>query len=291
MTSLTVLVCDDEPLALDRLADMLGGCADVDVVATVSDGRTALEQIAALKPAIAFLDIEMPGLDGFDIVQRLPHTIDAETSPLIVFVTAHPHFAPQAFDSGAIDFLAKPVRFNRLETTIARARTALADRGAARRLIELQGSLEELRRKRLEGAENDHLWIRRRSEVVRLGFDDIDHIRAEGEYIRLFAASMSYLHRDSITAIAKRLDPDTFMRIHRSVVVRIDTIVAIKRQLHGSIVLRTVSGEELPVGRKYSKAVRAKLLPRLSRDFDAVAEDRDTGQADDIAEKSTRSSS
>lgn len=259
MSVLRVLTCDDEPLALDRLDRMLDGIDDVEIVASCGDAETALKRMVDLRPDIAFIDIEMPKLDGFDIVEQMPTT---GKSPLIVFVTAYSQFAAQAFETGALDFLPKPVRRTRLDTTLLRARTALADREASGRLHELQGMIEELRDQRLQpDGEPAHVWIQRRGEAVRVDFSSIELIRAEGEYVRLHVGSTTYLHRELIGSIEQKLSPDQFLRIHRSTIIRRDQVAAIKRSIHGGSVIRLRSGDEFTVGRKYARSTRNALMP------------------------------
>ncbi|HEX8669867.1 MAG TPA: LytTR family DNA-binding domain-containing protein [Allosphingosinicella sp.] len=260
MTPLRVLVCDDEPLALERLSEMLARCAGVEVVARTQDARDALSKIVALSPNLVMLDIEMPGLDGFDVVERLGG-IAGTGPPLVAFVTAFPAFAIQAFETGALDFLAKPVRLSRLERTLQRARAALDQREAGRRLEEMKLALEALRSQRSSPhAEPDHVWIPRRGEFVRVDLDQIEWVRAEGEYVRLHTGNASHLYRELIGSFAEKLSPDRFLRIHRSYIVRRERVRSVRRSLHGGTLVRIASGEELPVGRKYAKAARAALL-------------------------------
>ena len=255
MTSLRVLTCDDEPLALDRLDRMLERCDGVEIVASCGDAETALVRMIELRPDIAFIDIEMPKLDGFDVVEQLPGDGEA---PLIVFVTAYSNLAAQAFETGALDFLPKPVRRTRLDMTLGRARAALTAREASGRLAELHKVLNELRAERTHvGEETAHIWIQRRSEIVRVDLSQVELIRAEGEYVRLFVGATTYLHRELIGSIEQRLDPRNFIRIHRSTIVRRDLVVAMKRSIHGGSIVRLLSGEEFSVGRKYAKATRA----------------------------------
>lgn len=255
MNVLRVLTCDDEPLALDRLDRMIERCEGVEIVASCGDAETALVHMIDLRPDVAFLDIEMPKLDGFDVVEQLPGGGEA---PLIVFVTAYSNLAAQAFETGALDFLPKPVRRTRLDITLDRARTALASREASDRLVELHRILHELRAERSQpGAEAAHIWIQRRGEIIRVDLSQVDLIRAEGEYVRLFVGSTTYLHRELIGSIEQRLDARHFLRIHRSTIVRRDLVVGIKRSIHGGSVVRLFSGEEFSVGRKYAKTTRA----------------------------------
>lgn len=265
MTPLRILVCDDEPLALDRLSDMLARCAGVEVVARTQSAQEALSQIASLSPNLVLLDIEMPGLDGFDIVERLGEIAQTGcTPPLIAFVTAFPAFAVHAFETGALDFLAKPVRLSRLEVTLERARVALEQREAGSRLVEIKLALEALRGRRGGvDEEADHLWIPRRGEFVRVDLDQIDWVKAEGEYVRLYTGNTSHLYRELIGSFAEKLSADRFLRIHRSYIVRREQVRSLRRSIHGGLLVQIASGEELRVGRKYAKATRAALLHTL----------------------------
>lgn len=259
MTPVRVLVCDDEPLAVSRVTSLLGRIANVELVGTAADGEEALERLATIQPDLLLLDIEMPGLDGFDVIERLQSPDRAPgTAPLVAFFTAYRRFAPEAFDSGAIDFLSKPVRLRRLERTIERAREAVEGREAVRRLRDLQGRLEHLREGRA------HVWISRRGEVIRVDLDHVDRVAAEGAYVRLHVDHDSFLHREPISSIEAKLDPSRFVRVHRSHIVHTGGVTSIRRTLHGGSELTLRSGERVPLGRRYAKEARRRLLDRES---------------------------
>lgn len=250
-----ILTVDDEALAIERLGDLLGKLPDIEVVGHASSGRAALDQIALLSPDAVLLDVEMPMLDGFDVVEELARA-DAQV-PMIIFVTAYPQFAATAFDSGAIDFLTKPVRLHRLEIAIDRLRQAMDGRSARTRLQELAGQLEVLRSSRNgDGAGHNHLWVQRRGDAIRVDLDAVEWVAAEGEYVRLNVGDTSFLHRESITAILDRLNPRRYVRVHRSYIVDIDRVVTVRRLATGSYQLMTDRGMKLPVGRNYRKLVR-----------------------------------
>jgi DNA-binding LytR/AlgR family response regulator len=261
---LRILLCDDEPLALQRLRDLLLRIPDVEVADAVSSGKEALEAVSRVQPDAVLLDIEMPSLDGFDVVEELARIGDS--MPLIVFVTAFPQFAALAFETAAIDFLTKPVRLHRLEHAIGRMRKAIEERSAAFRLRELASQLDALRAERMpKPAEQNHVWVQRRGEAVRVVLDRVDWVHAEGEYVRIVIGEASYLHRESLTALLERLDPAGFVRIHRSVIVNRDQIASVRRRPTGSYQLLTERGQELPVGRSYRKLVRAMLTNKEGR--------------------------
>ncbi|MBA3666639.1 MAG: response regulator transcription factor [Sphingomonas sp.] len=266
-TSLRVLVYDEEPLAVDRLSGMLSRCAGVEVVARTRSVGEALSQIVALSPNLLLLDIGMPGLHGFNIAKQFGQLVDGSRAPpLVVFVSAFPAFAVHAFDTGALDFLAKPVRRSRLEVALTRARTALEARESVIRFGEIKLALEVLRNQhRHPDFESDHLWIPRRGEFVRVDFNQIDWIQAEGGYVRLYTGNSTHLYREMIGSFSNKLNPQKFVRIHRSYIVRQDYVTSVRRSIHGRTIVRFASGDELPVGRKYSRAARTTFFHSSER--------------------------
>jgi len=256
--SLTILIADDEPLARDRLAGLIAELADVDMVAAAASGAEAIELIDKHRPDLVMLDVEMPKVDGFDVVETMArHAGEADGQPpLVCFVTAYPQFAANAFDCGALDFLCKPVRLSRLEETIRRARRALAERDAFTRLEELSGQLDRLREARSTTPSEASLWVQQRGQMTRIPFEALDWVEAEGEYVRLHCRDQSYLMRGSISALADRLADHGFIRIHRSAIINEARINAVKSGRAGVNVLLS-NGLTLPVGRKFRSPVRA----------------------------------
>lgn len=257
MKPLKVAICDDEPLATERLERMLNRLGDVEVVATFLGGEALLREFPG-GVDVLFLDVEMPKLDGFDVVEALSRRDWGEgaQAPLIICVTAHSEFAVTAFDCGAIDFLTKPVRLSRLETAIVRARTAVESRQAVRRLGEAVEQLAALKAGQAAAMGADSLWVRKGSGRVRLEVDRLDWISAEGECVRLHSGGESFLERSSITSFAQRLAPSGFIRVHRSAIVNPARIEKIDRTRWGSLTLRLADGSEIRVSRSYQDAVR-----------------------------------
>lgn len=258
MTSLRVAICDDEPLALERLSSMIDRMDGVELVAAVPSGKVLLDEVLAAKPDLVLLDIEMPHLDGFDVVEALSRIEwPAGTSPpLVIFVTAHPRFAVAAFDSGAIDFINKPARLTRLERAIARAGTARENLEARQRLGELQTQLDELKRLHGNFEPTGHLWVRRPGATVRVPLPSIEWIQADGEYVRIHCDANSYLERISLTSLAEQLGSAGFVRIHRSVMVNFRAVERLETGDWGRCLVRLLSGRQLPVGRTFRSAVR-----------------------------------
>ncbi len=258
MSVLKVAICDDEPLAVERLERMLRGLEGIEVVATYLSGETLISDFSGGFDVL-FLDVEMPRLDGFDVVEALSRRTSKETeqAPLIVCVTAHSEFAVTAFDCGAVDFLTKPVRLSRLETAIERARTAIDDRQARRRLGEVAGQLAALRAANSAAGEDEpSLWVRKGSQRVRLDLAKVDWIAAEGECVRIHSEGESFLERASISSVADRLGRAGFVRVHRSAIVNAARIEAIDRTRWGSLQVRLSGGGEIRVSRSYQDALR-----------------------------------
>lgn len=255
---LRVLICDDEPLALDRLTGLLAQCVDVELVGQALSGQALLAEVGTLTPDLILLDIEMPKVDGFDVVEalsRMVWTAPAAEAPLIVFVTAHPETAARAYETGALDFISKPVRLSRLEQVLSRARAAKAQSEAGRRLTELSAQLDELKRIR-GGGETPHLWVRRGPESVRLDVELVDWIAAEGEYIRFHVGLDSYLERGSLTEMATLLGSLGFVRVHRSAIVNAERVISVERKRWGDLILGLTNGATVPVGKTYRDVAR-----------------------------------
>jgi DNA-binding LytR/AlgR family response regulator len=259
--TLRAMVVDDEPLAVERMCALLARIPDVAVVATAECGQDAIAALAREGGGIdiMFLDVEMPQLDGFDLIEQLARQV--EPIPYVVLVTAHECHAPLAFDSGVVDFLTKPVRLGRLETAVARVARTIGHAQAALRLEEVREQLAALRGS-VDSRAANILWVQRRGESVRIDLRKIERLQAEGEYVRLFVDGNDYLHRESLTALLGQLDPDRYLRIHRSSVVEADAIVGVRRRATGSYQAILRDGTVLAVGRSYRAVVR-KLINRI----------------------------
>lgn len=259
MNPLRVALCDDEPLALDRLSDLLSRCAGVEVVGAAISGKALLEIVGTARVDVILLDIEMPQMDGFDVVEALSRkdwSAD-KLPPLVIFSTARPEFALDAFESGALDFISKPARLTRLEQALDRARRSIAQIDALRRLHELSAQLDRLKAVHSDDEDGSRIWVRKGAETVRIDVRDIDWVGAEGEYVRFHVGENSYIERSALQSVAAALQDFGFVRIHRSAIVNSRKIVAVERGLWGRAVLRLQTGTKLPVGKKYRDVTRA----------------------------------
>lgn len=260
MSTLRAVLCDDEPLALERLQRMLGRLPSVEVAGAFLSGGELLANLESGTDAL-LLDVEMPKVDGFDVVAALSRRqwSESDEAPVIIFVTAHSEFALDAFESGAIDFLTKPVRMAKLDRAMERARKAVEGRQARRRLAEVAGQLNALKAIHAKAADEPHLWVRKGPARVRLDLSKIDWISAEGECVRFHCGEESFLERQAMSAVERKLAPFGFVRIHRSAIVNRDRIEALERTRWGSLQLRLRDGAELRVSKSFQPAVRAVI--------------------------------
>jgi DNA-binding LytR/AlgR family response regulator len=262
MNSLRVVIADDEPLSLRRLELGLARLAGIEIVGSAQDGIAARELMRTLNPDLAVLDIKMPGANGVDLVSDL----QGPEAPLVIFVTAYSRHAVRAFDLNVVDYVLKPLDFDRLAEAVERARSRLAAREDANRLVELETELEGLRGDEPEGgAETEgcgyvsELWISERNGRTRIALDSIDWFEAEREYVRIHTRERAYLIRRSIRDLCERLDPSRFQRLHRSALVNTDRIARIVRRGGGGLVAVLATGVEIPVGRTFQDALRTRL--------------------------------
>lgn len=238
--ALKVLIADDEPLAVERLQLLLARARAAQLVGTASDGDSAISLSQALRPDLLLLDIAMPGLDGIGVARALAAQ---ESSPAVVFVTAFDQFAVAAFEVEAVDYLMKPVDPMRLQRSLDRARAYLTQREGKPKSGKSSAWLEEF-------------WASDLSGLVRIAAQDVDRVSAERDYMRLHVGRRSWLIHHSMAALEEGLNPDIFVRLHRSAIVRKDFIGGFSRNPSGRWIARLLDGTEQPVGRLYSDRVR-----------------------------------
>jgi len=266
MTSpLRVLIVDDEPLARQRIADLLAHEDGVEIVGTAESGTTAVDSIKRLSPDLVFLDVQMPGMTGLDVVR----TIGPDAMPATIFVTAFDQHALQAFDLAALDYLVKPFDDERFEQAFRRARrfTALEDTGRLHEqlLSVLRG--EPARHTppvpTLAAPESgqfiDRIPIESRGKVKFLPVSEIDYITSSGPYAEVVAAGRKHLIRETTQSLEERLDPALFTRIHRSTIVRLDRVDTLHHSAGGDYDVQLRDGTRLRVSRSRRDALAAKL--------------------------------
>lgn len=234
------LIVDDEPLAVERMQILCARIPALNVVGTASDGAAALRLSEALAPELVLLDMTMPEVDGLGVARGLAKQ---SPRPAVIFVTAHDHFAVEAFDLEAVDYVLKPVAQDRLERAV--------DRALARRETTAPAEAPA------ESLWIEEFWVPHRSELIRIAAGDIDRIDAERDYVRLHVGARSYLLLHTIQRLEDRLDPERFIRLHRSTIVRRDRIAGLKHDGLGVWSAQLVDGELLRIGRTYLAKAKA----------------------------------
>ena len=244
----TTLIVDDEPLAREGLRMWLAADPDVSSIREAKDGREAVDAIRNARPDLVFLDVQMPEMDGFSVV----HQIGADRMPAVVFVTAHDQHAIQAFEINAIDYLLKPVTEERFKQALARAKTRLQSRpeDANRQIIGLLETIVSPRR------HMRRLAVRSTGKTVFVDVGEIDWIDAAENYVQLHCGKTVHLLHVPMNTLERSLDPETFLRIHRSTIVNVGRIKDLQPGVHGEYVLTLRNGVQLQSGRTYQEKLR-----------------------------------
>lgn len=250
--TLRVMIVDDEPLAIQRLRQCLGGMPGVELVGEAADGDAAVRRIRELRPDLVLLDIQMPGQNGISVARGLAADADA---PEVVFVTAFTEFAHLAFDLEAADYLLKPVRPDRIAEAIRRARRRLELRergGEGPAGVPSTPAVEDQ-------AYQAEFWIKHRDGFVRVDVAQIQRIEAARDYALLHTATRTHILRATMGELEKRLDPAQLRRVHRSAFVRLETVRRVERNGRNLMRLHAEDGAVIDVGASYSKKVAEAL--------------------------------
>jgi two-component system LytT family response regulator len=252
-SKIRVAIVDDEELARDRIESLLAQHSDIEVVGKCGDGTSAIETIERAQPDLVFLDVQMPGMTGFEVVENL----DVAKMPAVVFVTAHDAHALQAFEVHALDFLLKPFDEGRFVKTLDRARGQLArDGGDSAINSHLMSLIEELRG---DKKYPERLIVKSGGRVFFVRSDEIDWVEASGNYVKLHTRNEAYLLRESMKNMEAKLDPKTFVRIHRSAIVNIDSIKELEPWFHGEYIVIMRDGTRLTASRVFSDRLSALM--------------------------------
>lgn len=251
-----IILAEDEPLAARRLERELLQIEDCDIVGTYMDGLSARAAIMDLRPDVAFLDIEMPGCSGLDLLEGIPE----EQIPLIIFTTAFQQHALEALRAGAIDYLLKPIDGRSVQEAVAKAQKRLKEVGDARRsqrLSSLIGSLDT------QPEDNNRyeteFWVRGHRGTIRVLVESIEAIEAARDYVNLHQDGRSHLLRGKISSIAEKLDPEHFLRVHRSFIVHTKFIQAVLKPSNGVRKILLSSGRKVPIGRSFNSGIIERI--------------------------------
>jgi two-component system, LytTR family, response regulator len=243
-TRIRALVVDDEPLARAMIREMLENDSEAEIVGECVNGREAVEAIKSFAPDVVFLDIQMPEIGGFEVLESL----DPKAHPYVIFVTAYDQYAVRAFEVHALDYLLKPFDRERFEGAWQRAKSKIRVDRTNRRDQDIIALLEELKAgpRYLE-----RLVIKNGGRVFFLHVQDVHCIEAEGNYVRVYDHQKGYLLRETISSLEEQLDPKQFLRIHRSAIVKIDRIKEMQPWFHGEYRIIMENGKQLALSRNY----------------------------------------
>jgi two-component system, LytTR family, response regulator len=248
------LIVDDEPLGRERIRSLIGDDAEIEVVGECSDGMQAVAAIERTRPDLVYLDVQMPEMDGFAVLDA----IAGERMPAIIFVTAYDRYAVHAFEVHALDYLLKSFDRERFQDALRRAKEQVRRAQEGLWNERLTGLLEDLQARQTRLT---RLVIRSAGRIFFLRVEDIDWLEAAGNYVSIHVGRESHLIRETLQSVEGRLDPEKFLRVHRSTVVNCDRIKELQPLFHGDYVVRLRDGTELTLSRNY----REKLAGRLGQ--------------------------
>jgi DNA-binding LytR/AlgR family response regulator len=252
-----ILIADDEPSATGRLELALACIPEAEIVGVAHNGHDAAALIRELKPDIALLDIQMPRQNGFGVVSSLK---SHDRIPEVIFVTAYNEYAIRAFEVHAVDYLLKPVPFERLREAIGRASERLSAKAAEERFAQLQDLISTLSETQVRTSAHEHeLWVKERERLTRIFAADIDFLEAAGDYVVAHLGESTHLLSDSMSSLEQRLNPQLLMRVHRSAIVNLSRVRSLRRRTCRGFSVILLSGREIAVGPSYVDAVLSAI--------------------------------
>ena len=254
-TSIRVLIVDDEPLARRRVREMLHGDRDIEIVGEPANGLEAVEAVRQNNPDLMFLDVQMPGMDGFEVL----NVLRGERLPLIVFITAYDRYALQAFEASAVDYILKPFDRARFDRAVEQAKSRIRKERRIDLTQHLLTLLENLKR---QPAYPERMAIKDGARIVYVKTESIEWVEADGNYVRLHTVKGSYHLLSTIGSLEAQLDPKKFRRIHRATIVNIDCIRELQPWFNGCYRVILHSGVELSLSRGYREK-QSELLDGL----------------------------
>jgi two-component system, LytTR family, response regulator len=248
-----VVIADDEPLARNRVRRLLSGEKDIEIVAECKNGREVVDALERHQPELIFLDIEMPELDGFGVMEE----VGAEQMPVVIFVTAYDQYAVQAFETHALDYLLKPFDEERFHKALQRARGHMERSRSGEVAARLLAMLHDVRPQPTPSS--DRLVIKSGGRVVFLKSEEIDWVEAAANYVRIHAGNDEYLMRETMNAFEAKLDTRRFMRIHRSIIVNLEKIKELQPCNNGEYIVVLRTGKELSLSRSFRDRIQDYL--------------------------------
>ena len=248
MNKIKCVIVDDEELARQLLAEYLQDYDHIDIVAECASGRQAIEKIDALEADLVFLDVQMPGLDGFDVLENI------RTNPFVVFCTAYDKYAIKAFEKNAIDYLLKPLDKERFDQAVQRATERIRQNETNFTHIQEETSTREVQ------GYSKNLFVQKNEKLVNLPVQNIVHLEASKDYTIISTQTDQFVSSLGISNLEEKLDPEIFIRIHRSTIINLQKLAEIERYGAGSLAARMENGKVFPISRSYAKAIKEKIV-------------------------------
>lgn len=245
----TCLIVDDEKLARELLREFLETFPQIEIIGECNKGTDAVEQINKLKPDMIFLDVQMPGMNGFDVLDEIEH------EPYVIFTTAYDQYAIKAFERNAVDYLLKPLDQERFKLAV--------DRALKRKKME-EGNLEDLlgslRTVPPRTSYDSHIFVQKSEKLFNLPVEEIIYLEASGDYTVISTKNDQFVSSSGIGKLEEIMNPDTFIRVHRSTIVNVNFLKEIERHFNGGMVVKMQNGKSFPVSRTYAKLIRKKVV-------------------------------
>lgn len=245
---ITCLTIDDEQLARELLREYIGHIPDLSVIGEAATGKDAIEMIDNLKPDLIFLDVQMPGMTGFEVLDEIEH------DPFVIFTTAYDQYAIKAFEKNAVDYLLKPLDQERFKLAIERAVTRMK--------LEQNNVGELLRSLKTENktSYDSHIFVQKSEKLLNLAVEEIMFLEASGDYTVLTTKGDQFVSSSGIGKLEEILNPETFIRVHRSTIININFLKEIERHFNGGMIVKMQTGKSFPVSRTYAKVIRRKVV-------------------------------
>jgi len=244
--SIRCIIVDDEKLARDLLSEYLMDYDQIEIVATCKNGSDAIKQIEKTKPDLLFLDVHMPGLNGFDVLENISY------QPKVIFTTAYDQYAVRAFDKNAVDYLLKPIDENRFAVALDRVLSGNST-------VDLDILLREISAQNISKYP-DAIFVQKSDKYLRINVNDILYLEASGDYTIIIANNEQYVSSKGISKLEKKLDPNKFIRIHRSTIINQNHIGEIEKHFNGGMVAKMQNGKSFPISRSYVKKIKDNIL-------------------------------
>lgn len=246
--NITCLIIDDEQLARDLLKEYIENTPELTIVGEADKGKDAVELIDKLKPDLIFLDVQMPGMTGFDVLDDIEH------DPFVIFTTAYDQYAIKAFEKSAIDYLLKPLDQERFKTAVEKA--------VSRMKLEQNNVGELLRSMKTDNktSYDSHIFVQKSEKLLNLPVDEIMFLEASGDYTILTTKNDQFVSSSGIGKLEEILNPETFIRVHRSTIININFLKEIEKHFNGGMIVKMQTGKSFPVSRTYAKVIRKKVV-------------------------------